>query len=104
MNRPSGQLAEIARHREQMRARAAAQRAAIGATFKQWERPLGATDRVLTVVRFVRSHPLLLAAAMAALVALPRGRLVSLVGHGIAGWRLWQSVTEWLAERRNQRP
>lgn len=103
MSSPSGRLAEIARHKEHLRARAAAQRAVIGATLQQWKKPLGAADRVLTVVRFVRSHPLLLAAAMTALVALSRGRLISLVGHGIAGWRLWQSVAGQLAERSDQR-
>lgn len=103
MSWPSDRLEEIARRREQLRARAAAQRAAIAGTLHEWRKPLGVADRVLRVVSFLRVHPLLFAAAVAALVAFPRGTLVSLVGRGIAVWRLWQTVAVFLVERQDRR-
>jgi YqjK-like protein len=101
MSWPSDRLEEIARRREQLGARAAAQRAAIAGTFHEWRKPLGVADRVSRVVSFLRANPLLFAAAVAALVAFPRGTLVSLVGRGIAVWRLWQTVAGFLAERHD---
>ena len=103
MSWPSDRLSEIAHRREQLSARAAAQRAAIAGTFHEWRKPLGAADRVSRVVSYLRAHPLLYAAAVAALVAFPRGRLVALAGRGIAVWRLWQTVAGFLAERQNRR-
>jgi hypothetical protein len=103
MTWPSERLQEIARRRELLRARSAAQRAAIAGTLQEWRKPLGIADRVWRVVGLLRAHPLLFIAAVAALAATPRGRLVSLVGHGIAVWRLWQTVAGLLAERRSRR-
>jgi hypothetical protein len=103
MSWPSDRLEEIARRREQLSARAATQRAAIAGTFHVWRKPLGAADRVSRVVSFLRTHPLLFTAAVAALVAFPRGTLVSLAGRGIAVWRLWQTVAGFLAERQDRK-
>lgn len=102
MSWPADRLSEIARRKEQLRARAAAQRAAIAGTFHGWTKPLGAADRVSRVVRSLRAHPLLFAAAVAALVALPEGRLASLVARGITVWRLWQTIAGSLTERRDR--
>jgi hypothetical protein len=103
MSWPSQRLQEIARRRELLRARSATQRAAIAGTLQEWRNPLGFADRVSRVVSFLRAHPLLFAAAVAALAATPRGRLVSLVGRGIAIWRLWQTVAGLLAERQGRK-
>jgi YqjK-like protein len=103
MSWPSERLQEIERRRELLRARAAAQRAAIAGTLQEWRKPLGIADRVSRVVGFLRAHPLLFIAAVAALAATPRGRLVSLVGRGIAVWRLWQTVGGLLAERQDRK-
>jgi YqjK-like protein len=103
MSWPADRLEEIARRREQLRARAADQRAAIAGTLHEWRKPLGAADRVSRVASFLRTHPLLFAAAVAALVALPGARLASLAGRGIAVWRLWQTVAGFLAERGDRK-
>jgi YqjK-like protein len=103
MSWPSERLEELARRKELLTARAAAQRAAISRTLHEWRRPLGVADRVSRVVSFLRAHPLLSAAAVAALVAFPRGTLVSLTGRGIAVWRLWQTVAGFLAERHDRK-
>jgi YqjK-like protein len=101
MSWPSERLEELARRKELLATRAAAQRAAISGTFHEWRKPLAVADRVSRVVSLLRAHPLLFAAAVAALVAFPRGTLVSLVGRGIAAWRLWQTVAGFLAERHD---
>jgi YqjK-like protein len=103
MSWPSERLQEITRRRELLSARAAAQRAAIAGTLQEWRKPLGIADRVSGVVGMLRAHPLLFMAAVAALAATPRGRLVSLVGRGIAVWRLWQTVAGLLAERQGRK-
>ncbi len=97
MSWPSDRLKELAHRREQLSSRAAAQRAAIAGTFHEWRKPLGAADRVSRVARSLRAHPLLFSAAVAALVALPAGRLASLVARGLTVWRLWQTIAGSLA-------
>jgi len=103
MSWPSERLQEIARRRELLRARSAAQRAAIAGTLQEWRKPLGIADRVSRVVGLLRAHPLLFFVAVAALAATPRGKLVSLVGRGIVVWRLWQTVAGLLAERQDRK-
>lgn len=97
MNWPEDRLIEIARRRERLIALAASQRAVIAGTFHEWRTPIGIVDRVLGVVRFLREHPLLSAAAIIAAVAFRGGGLMTAVGRGLAVWRLWQSVSTWSA-------
>ena len=90
-------LIELARLKERLIARAAAQRAAVAATIREWRVPITVADQAFGIVRFFRSHPVLLAAAVAA-VAVLRGRtLVGLAGRGLAAWRLWRMVSTWSA-------
>ncbi len=94
MNRSEESLIAIARRRERLIARAGAQRAAIAGTFHELEEPAAIADRALGVVRFLRSHPLLTAAAVAvAAVALRRPGVLSLAGRALAAWRLWRTIS-----------
>lgn len=90
-------LIELARRKERLIARAAAQRAAIAGTFREWRTPIVVADRALAVARFFRSHPVLLAAAVAAAVALRGRTLVGLAGRGFAAWRVWRTLSTWSA-------
>jgi hypothetical protein len=96
-NWPADRLQKIARRREHLVSRAAAQRAVIAGTFHEWQGPIGIVDRVLGVVRFLRAHPVLSAAAVIAALAFRGGGLVTTVGRGLAVLRLGQSVSAWLA-------
>lgn len=99
MNRIEHRLMEIAFRKERMIARAEAQRAAIGRSFSQLRGPIAIADRGLSAVHFLRTHPALVAVAVAALVAL-RGRgLLSLAGRAFSVWRLWRSVSAWSSGR-----
>ena len=89
-------LIEIARRKERLVARAETQRAAIGACFRQMERPISIIDRGLEIWRYIRERPLLVAAVVAVVVAFRRGPL-SLAVRALSAWRLWRSVSAWLA-------
>lgn len=90
-------LIELARRKERLIARAAAQRTAIAGTFREWRTPIAVADRALAVARFFRSHPVLLAAAVAAAVALRGRTLVGLAGRSFAAWRVWRTLSTWSA-------
>lgn len=92
MNWPGDRLIEIARRRQRLIALAASQRAVLAGTFHEWQTPIGIADRVLGVVRFLRAHPFLSAAAVLAAVTFRGGGMMAAVGRGLAVWRLWQSV------------
>jgi|SRR5688500_10092412 len=90
------ELAEIGFRKERLIARCAAQRAAIADAFHDLERPIAIVDRAVSVVRFFRTHPLLVGIAVAAIVALKRHRsMVGLAARGAAAWRLWRAIAPW---------
>jgi len=89
-------LADIVLRKQQLIARCAAQRAAIGGAVRDLERPIAVADRILAVVRFFREHPLVLAGAVAAIVAVRRRTLFGLAARGITAWRLWWMAGVWM--------
>jgi YqjK-like protein len=99
MNRSNELLIDIARRKERLAARAQEQRLAIGESFRQWRDPIGIVDRGMGIARFLRAHPVFVAAAVAALVAFRRHGLVSLAGRAFSAWRLWRAVSAWSAGR-----
>ncbi|MBI1965239.1 MAG: hypothetical protein HYV99_06340 [Betaproteobacteria bacterium] len=93
----SERLIELARRKERLIARAAAQRAAVAATIREWRAPIAVADQAFGIVRFFRSHPVLLAAAVAAIAALRGRTLIGLAGRGYTAWRVWRATSSWLA-------
>lgn len=80
-------LAEIYRRRADLVVRSAAQRAELGDVCHAWRVPLAVVDQGVTVWRFFRVHPSLLAGLVVAFaVARPR-RAVKWLGRG---WTLWR--------------
>jgi hypothetical protein len=88
-------LVEIARHKERLIARCAAQRDAVAGVFRDLERPIAVADRALGIARFFRAHPILVFAAVAAIVALRRRGSMSLIARGLAAWRMWRGISTW---------
>src|SRR5262245_26761012 len=88
-------LDDIARHKAELIARCAAQRTAIADAIEHLRGPAGAVDRGLSVVRFVRAHPVLVGAVIAGMAALKRRTLVGWLGRGIAAWRLYRGIGAW---------
>lgn len=92
-NWPEDKLMEIARRRVQLRARAGLQRNAVAEAYREAAPTLHLADRVLSVAHFVRAHPVVIGAALAALVAF-RGRgMVAVAGRAVAVWRLWRTFS-----------
>lgn len=95
MSRTARRLVELALRKERLIAHAAAQRTAIGRNVARLRGPIAVADRVVSIGRFLRAHPVLIVVAVAALVAL-RGRdLLSLAGRAYSIWRLWRWARVW---------
>jgi hypothetical protein len=77
-------LLDIRVRRARLQAKIDAQRNAVGVITARWERPLAVADAGLAALRFVKTHPVLIAAG-AGLVFYRRGTS----GLLLAGWRLW---------------
>ncbi len=89
-------LIELARRKERLIARAENQRTEIAAAFERWRKPAGVLDRGIAVAEFLRAHPVLLAAGLAAAAALGRRNLMRWVASGMIAWRAWRSVQGWV--------
>lgn len=81
------ELSRLAARRQQLVARAAAQRAVLANSMVQWRPRLALLDRGLAAVRYVRRYPKVLA-AVGLLAAVLRPRFA--VGWLQRGWLLWQ--------------
>lgn len=78
-------LLDIHVRRARLQAKIEAQRNAVGIITERWEKPLAVADAGLTALRFVKSHPVLVAGVGAAFIFRLRGA----TGLASAGWRLW---------------
>lgn len=98
MSQIASRMMEVALHKERLIARAGAQRAAISDGFRQLQGPIEIADGAVSVVRYLKAHPVLVAVAVAVLVAL-RGRgLLSITGRLFTLWRLWRTVSAWSSD------
>jgi hypothetical protein len=100
MSRISRNLTDLALHKARLVERAAAQRAAIRQTFARLQGPIALADGAMSIGRFLRAHPVLVGAAVAALVVLRgRGGVLSIAGRAISVWRLWRWASAWVSGR-----
>jgi hypothetical protein len=85
-------LAELSRRRAELVARSAAQRAELREVGHAWRLPMAIIDQSVTVWRFFRGHPALLAGlGVAFAVARPR-RAIKWCGRGWTLWRLFRGI------------
>ncbi|HUO43743.1 MAG TPA: YqjK-like family protein [Burkholderiales bacterium] len=89
-------LFELAQRRERLLARVEQQRSAIAAEWQAWEKPAALVDRGVAVAGFLKSHPLLIAIGVAAVVVLRLHKLRKWLGRGWMLWRVWRSAGAWL--------
>jgi hypothetical protein len=85
MNEKSRQLAE---RRERLVAQAAAQRARLARDIEPLRVPMARVDLALSVLRFVKRHPVWLAGGVALVAALRPGY----AGAGWVAWRMMQKL------------
>jgi len=95
MNRVKVRLVEIARRKERLIARAESQRLAIAGNFRPLQGPIAIIDRGVMLTRYLRGHPLLVAALVAAVVIVRRRGLLSLAGRALSVWRIWRTLSAW---------
>lgn len=87
-------LIDIAARKAQLIERARRQREDIAAAAVVLETPAGVLDRGLIALHYVKSHPVFLAGAVAALLALRPRRMVKVATRGFMMWRMWRSARE----------
>lgn len=80
------QMLAMMQRRGELLARIAAQREQMAETGARWQAPLALADQGLAVMRFLRSHPVLVAGVVALFVIRRRG----VVGLVKGGWRVWK--------------
>src|SRR5262245_18709818 len=86
---------ELARRKERLIANIAGQRATLAATIRELQGPIAVVDRVAAAVRFLKAHPVLVAAMVAAVIALRGRSVMGLLTRGLAAWRIWRSFAPW---------
>jgi hypothetical protein len=91
-------LIELARKREGLVARSAAQREQLSGLVRQLERPLAIADKGMTAARFVRAHPMVFAgggAVAAFLIGRRLGGLHKIAGMLWGGWKILSHTRSW---------
>lgn len=82
----SDRMSVVMQRRGELLARIAAQRGELAEYAARWQAPLALADQGLAAVRYLRAHPVLVAAAVAVVVLRRRG----VMGLVRGGWRMWQ--------------
>ena len=82
----NSQMLAVMQRRGELLARIAAQREQMTETGARWQAPLALADQGLAVMRFLRSHPALVAGVVALFMVRRRG----VVGLVKGGWRMWK--------------
>lgn len=86
MSAMSRQMLEVMQRRGELLAKIASQREQIAATGMRWKAPLEIADKGIAVVRFLRSNPVLVAAAVAIFATRRRG----VIATATIGWKMWR--------------
>lgn len=85
------QTLELMLRRERLLAQCDAQRGELEDLVAQWQSPLQIADRVLAGIRYLRGHPVILAAAVALAVVIQRRGLWGWVQRGFMLWRAYRA-------------
>ncbi len=95
-------LIELIRRRERLLMRADAQRAAFEGIAQRWSTPFSLFDRGMAAARSIKSHPVLVLAAVAALALLRPRAVAKWTGRSWVLWRFWRSsrIAYWFREYR----
>ena len=88
----SQKLGELSRKRAVLIARSARQRATLADELYPWQAPAATLDRALAITRFVRAHPLAVAAVGGVVAVLGRRQLLRWTGRALVVWRGWRTL------------
>ncbi len=84
----SKKLILLAERREHLLTQAAAQRVSLAATIEPWRKPLARVDQGLTLLRYLKHHPVWLISSGLALATLRPVYLGKWLGRGWVAWKL----------------
>ena len=96
------QMREVMQRRGELLARIAAQREQVAQIGARWQAPLALADQGLTVVRFLRSRPVLVAGVAALLIIRKRG-VMGLARYGMLAWKGYRYFAAF-SEKKSSRP
>ncbi|HET7595366.1 MAG TPA: YqjK family protein [Burkholderiales bacterium] len=88
----AGRLNTVARRKASLIVDCARQRARLSGELAALRAPIAAADRAVASIRYLRSHPLAVALAIAALAVLGRRRLLRWSGRALLVWRGWRTL------------
>lgn len=88
----NSRLIELAAKRGELKAKIAMQRDAVAQHAWPVAKALGAADRALAGVEWVKRHPGAVAGAVAAMVAAKPRRIVRWARRGFFLWKSWQAL------------
>ncbi|HEY0721189.1 MAG TPA: YqjK-like family protein [Gammaproteobacteria bacterium] len=92
----NAKLSRLAQRRTLLIEQAAQQRAALSQASEPWRNLLARADQGIAVLRYLKNHPVWLASAGGALLAvLGPGRLWRWFGRGLFAWRMVQRLRIW---------
>jgi hypothetical protein len=87
-----GRTFDILREREWLLMRCQAQRLELAQTIDQLQGPLTAVDRAIAGINYLRSHPLVLGAAVALLLVIRRRGWWGWLRRGYLLWRAYRTI------------
>ena len=84
----NAKLNKLVERRGRLISRAASQRVALTEALAPWHTPLTIVDQGLSVVRYLRQHPLLLGGMLASALVMRPKRMIGLLR---SGWFIWRA-------------
>lgn len=88
----NARLAQLAFRKETLVARAALQRDQIENALRPWRQPLAVADKAVEAYGFLKRHPAIVAALVAALVIWQPRRLLRWTARGWVAWRASRGI------------
>jgi YqjK-like protein len=88
----SQKLGELARKRAELIVRSTRQRRTLADELDIWQTPAATLDRAMAMTRFLRAHPLAVAAVGGVLAVLGRRQLLRWTGRALVVWRGWRTL------------
>ena len=95
----SNRLEEIARRKQALIERCAAERSALHAAWSQIRSPFHVTTTLVTITRMLKTYPLLAAGVSSLLVSGYGSKLTRSAGELVKLWRLVLPVWAWFTKR-----
>lgn len=82
-------LLKLTQRRERLVLEAAKQRVQLAQAIEVWREPLALAEQGLAIIRFIKKHPILMAASTALLVRMVRKSFIGKwLGRGMMAWQL----------------